>query len=259
VLPPLFVFALLFAGIAVVMFAGTLLLQGSFYSEPVSQLYWRAPVAAAFVTLFIAGWCYLAYRSPGTHSTLFDFTATEDEFSAKQFWSVKHGQRSLFVAKPTSGRRYEYRDKATNKRWSRSDADGLVETVIITDKDGREIAFEAELTPDHKFKAGPGEPARYIEVGGRHRVMMDTDIGRISTVRWGRIYGNVLLNILHVIVWFAALWLLLRFQWGHALGLALVLWLIVTLAIMPMLFKRAEDAARSSGSAAIAMSTRVCA
>ena len=58
------------------------------------------------------------------------------------------------------------------------------------------------------------------------------------------IYANIFLNLLHLIVWFAALWLILRFQWGHAFGLALALWLVVTFAIMPMLFKRAEDTAR---------------
>ncbi|HMC63794.1 MAG TPA: hypothetical protein VKI65_02535, partial [Gemmataceae bacterium] len=31
------------------------------------------------------------------------------------------------------------------------------------------------------------------------------------------------------------LWLLLRFQWSHALGLAVVFWLVMTLLILPML------------------------
>jgi ABC-type transport system involved in cytochrome bd biosynthesis fused ATPase/permease subunit len=45
--------------------------------------------------------------------------------------------------------------------------------------------------------------------------------------------------------------LLLRFQWGHAFGLALVLWLIMTLTIAPMLFKRTEDAARNNATGAV--------
>jgi hypothetical protein len=243
VLSSLLLFVLIFVGIGVVLFAGTLLLQGAIYSEPVTGLLWRAPVAAAIVTLFLAGWCTLAGRSPGNYNTIFDFTAGEEEHF-KQFWSVKRGRESLYISKPNSRNRMEPREKETNKIWSRSDSDGVVEAIIVEDKDGEKIRLEAELTPDGKFKAAQGEPVRYVEVGGKHRVMTDSDIGNISVVRWGRIYANIFLNLLHFIVWFAALWLILRFQWGHAFGLALALWLVVTFAIMPMLFKRAEDAAR---------------
>jgi hypothetical protein len=248
VLSSVLLFALIFVGITVVVFAGTLLLQGSFYSEPVSHLLLRAPLASLLLTLFIAGWCFLAYRSPTTYGTLFDFTATENETRFQQFWSVKRGKESLFEY---SKAHREYRDKNTHKRWSRSDSEGLVQAIIVEDKGGQKVRFEAELTPDGKFKAASGEPVRYVEVGGKGRVMTDGDPGKISTVHWGRIIGNILLNFLHLAVWFAALWLILRFQWGHAVGLALVLWLIVTFAIMPVLFKRMEDAARGGSRSAV--------
>src|SRR5262245_14018819 len=198
VLASLLVFVLIFVGIAVVVFAGTLLLQGSFYSEPVTQLFWRAPVASLTLTLFFAGWCYLAYRSPGNYNTLFDFTATQDEPLFKQFWSVKRGRETLYLRKPNSRGKDEYREKDSNKVWSRSDSEGVVSSIIVEEKEGEKTRFEAELTPDGKFKAPPGEPARYVEVGGRRRVMTDNDIGRISTVRWGRIVGNIFLNFLHL-------------------------------------------------------------
>jgi hypothetical protein len=35
------------------------------------------------------------------------------------------------------------------------------------------------------------------------------------------------------------LWLLLRFQWHHALGLAVVLWLSLILTIVPILLAKA--------------------
>src|SRR5207253_7344005 len=79
VLSFLFVFGLLFLGIAVVLFAGTVVLQGALYSEPVNQLYWRAPLAGLLATLFFAGWCLLDYRSPGSYNALFDFTDPHDE------------------------------------------------------------------------------------------------------------------------------------------------------------------------------------
>ena len=246
-LSSLLVFALLLIGIAVTLFAGTLLLQGSLYSEPVNHLFWRGPAAALVLTAFVAVWCYIAYRSPGNYNTIFEFSAATDRDHFDHFWSVKRGRENLYVSKRNSAGRFEYRGKDTNKTWSRSDSEGVVEAVIVEDSDGEKVRFEAELTPDGKFKAAPGEPVRYVEVNGKRRVMTDNDIGNVSIARTGRVFANILLNFLHLIVWFAVLWLLLRFQWSHALGLAVVLWLIMTFAIMPMLFRRAEDAARGVG------------
>ena len=246
-LSSLLVFALLLVGIAVALFAGTLLLQGSLYSEPVSNLFWRAPAAAVVVTAFAAVWCYIAFRSPGNYNTIFEFSAASDREHFDHFWSTKRGRENLYVSKRNSAGRFEYRDKDTNKTWSRSDSEGVVEAIIIEDSDGQKIRFEAELTPDGKFRAPAGEPVRYVEVNGKHRVMTDNDIGNITIARSGRVFANILLNFLHLIVWFAVLWLLLRFQWSHALGLAVVLWLIMTFAIMPMLFRRADEAGRGTG------------
>ena len=47
----------------------------------------------------------------------------------------------------------------------------------------------------------------------------------------------------HRLLWFVGLWVLMRFQWGHALGLAFVMWLTVTLVILPMLLDTAGTVA----------------
>src|SRR5207248_582839 len=192
------------------------------------------------------GWCFLAYRAPGNYNTLFEFTSASDQRLFPQFWAVKRGTEILYEDKTNSRGRHEYRDRKTNKVWSRSDSEGVVEAIVVEDN-GAKIRFEAELNPDRTFKAAPGEPVRYVEAGGRRRVMTDNDIGRLSTVRWGNILANLLLNFLHLVFWFAVLWLALRFQWGHALGLAAALWVVVTLTILPPLFKRMDDAGRSAG------------
>src|SRR5437016_14176846 len=53
--------------------------------------------------------------------------------------------------------------------------------------------------------------------------------------RWGRWFANLFFNFGHLVVWFLGLWVILRFQWAHALGFAVVMWLIVTLIFLPML------------------------
>jgi hypothetical protein len=55
--------------------------------------------------------------------------------------------------------------------------------------------------------------------------------------------GNILLAIFFFLAWFLCLWLLLRYQWAHALGLAVIFWLVKELVVMPALLDRAEAVA----------------
>jgi hypothetical protein len=242
-------FALLFLALAVFFGAGTLFFQGYIYSEPASGLLWRAPAAGLLMSLFFFFWCYLDYRKPGSHNTIFDFSARDKE-QYKKFWAVKGGQETLYEAHKKTNGLLEYKD-AQGKTWRRSDISGMTDAIIVEDKDGQKIRFDADLAPDGKFNIEPGHPAHYVEVDGRHRVMTDDYVGTIIIERGDLVLANLLMNGLHLAFWFAALWLLLRFQWGHAFGLALVLWLITTLTIAPMLFKRTEDAARKTASGAV--------
>ncbi len=235
------VLALAFFGISILLWAGTMFFQGYIYSEPVDGLYWRAPLAGLILTLFATFWCRLDYRSPGKYNTLFDFSARENEEFPK-FWSLKKGKEILYVRKTIGQGRIEYRDEH-GRPWSRSDAEGVMEAIVI-EKDGQRIRFDAQLTPDGKFKITEGQPASYVETTGRHRVMTDDYIGRLSEVRGGMVAANLLLNFFHFLLWFACLWLILRYQWGHACGLAIVIWLVATLTLLPMMFKKAEDLSR---------------
>src|SRR5262249_40196924 len=63
--------------------------------------------------------------------------------------------------------------------------------------------------------------------------------GRPYAFRWGRFLGNLFLNFVHLGLWFVAFGLVLRFQWSHALLLAIILWLGMSLAILPMLLGQA--------------------
>jgi hypothetical protein len=233
--------ALIFAAVTALFWAGTLFFQAYIYSEPVADLYWRAPLAAFALSLFLGFWCMLAYRNPGRYSGSFlEFSASEVEQYDK-FVSVKNGKETVYTARRNSQGNLEYRSP-NGRPWNRSDADGIVEAIIVEEKDGTKSRFEAELTPDRKFKAGPGQEERYVEVGGRGRVMTDQYIGRVYTERRGREFAYILLNLAHLADWFLCLWLLLRFQWSHALGLAVVLWLVMMLAVFPLLAARTKAA-----------------
>jgi hypothetical protein len=234
------ILALVFLAVMVVLWAGTMFLQGYLYSEPVSQIYWRAPLAALVLTLFLAFWCSLDYRHPRHYNALFDFTARDDEKFDK-FIAEKNGKEIPYAARSDAQGRTEYRDPQ-GKKWARSDSEGVIKAITVQTKDGQKLRFEAELI-EGKFKAAQGQPVRYVEVDGEKRVMTDEYIGQVSVVRWGRVLANLFLNFAHWVVWFLCLWLLLRFQWSHALGLGLALWAVLTF-ILPTLFNKTEELAK---------------
>jgi hypothetical protein len=250
------VFLLIFAAVTAFFWAFTLWFQGYIYSVPAEQLPWRAPVAGLVLTLFLAFWCWLDYRRPGTYGPFHQVAPPSDQVRYQRFWAVRNGKETLYAAHRTPRGQYEYRDNQ-DRVWRRSDANGLTQAIIVEDPDGEKVRFNAELTPDGKFKTTSSGTARYVEEGGRHRVMTDDGIGAITTVHTSLIAANLLLNAIFLAVWFVCLWLLLRFQWGHALGLAVVFWLAMTLAILPMLFTRVETASRERGATPTAPSSAV--
>jgi hypothetical protein len=243
VLGLLLTFLLVFLGIAVLLWAGTLFFQGYIYSEPAPQLYWRAPAAGAVLALFLALWCFLDYRHPGRYNaTWFEPTASDDEVFNK-IWSAKGNREVLYEAHKNARGLIEYRD-ANGRPWSRSDAEGFVEAILVEDKDGQRLRFNAELTEDKKFKAGPGEPVRYVEAERPHRVMTETAIGRLPVSHTGETLTKIVLSLFHLGLWFACMWVLLQFQWSHALGLAVVAWLALTLTLLPIIFTKTEETAK---------------
>jgi hypothetical protein len=240
VLGLLLLLVVIFLSLTGALWIGSVFLQSAFYSDVQAGMVWRAPAAALVLTLFLGVWMMLDYRAPGSFNTLLQFSATEDHQSDK-IWSVKNGKEIPYTLRRNYQGRVEYRDEQ-GKLWNRSDADGLVEAIVIEDKDGSRKKFLPEMTADGKFAAKQGEPVIYHEEDGK-RVMTDVYPGKLTTTRWGLLLGNLFMNFLHGVVWFLILWLILRFLWPHAFGLALALWLTL-MFFLPALFSKVEDVAR---------------
>jgi hypothetical protein len=237
VLTVILILLLLALALTVLLWVGTVSIQGYFYNEVSPDLIWRAPAAALAVTLYIGFWCWFTYGSPrGAYGSLFYFDApSEEERFAYLVW----------VKKDHSEVRYHWNGSNwvddAGRPFRRSTSEEMVEELRAEPKDkesGKSVVFKADLTSERKFK----NPAQYIEEGGARRVMTEDSLGRVSTPKRGLEFANLLLNGLHFVVWFLVLWLLLRFQWSHALGLALPLWLALSLTAVPFLL------ARTSGS-----------
>lgn len=240
------------AALVVLFWAGTLWFQAYLYSEPTRDLHWRAPAAAAALTLFLALWCFLTYRHMGVGAGFLDFSARQDKtystFRSVVEYKVKDQEKKeetvYELHKSGSlggGSEYVVRNSRPLKRWRRTDPEGrLVTTIIVEEGAGeskKELKFRLKPPKDGKF--AENEVARYVEEG-TGRVMTEDQIGSVTTQRTWLVVLYLLLNLFHLVIWFVCLWLLLRFQWLHALGLALFFWVSMTLGIVPLLLGRAE-------------------
>ncbi len=235
----LLILLLLAVAVAALLLVGTAVIQGYLYSEPVEGILWRSAGAGAAVGIFFGFWCWIESRAPGQYESLLDFSPRETH-QIDKFWSERTGDRGKQEILYTKGKdargRVIYFDPDNNP-WQRTGPSGMM-TAIIIEENGEKHRFEAEMTPEGTFKLDDNRPLRYVEQGGQGRVMTDDAIGEISTTRYGVLFGNLLLNFAHLAVWFLCLWLLLRFQWPHALGLALALWLAFALVIWPVVRDR---------------------
>jgi hypothetical protein len=237
--------------LSIFLWASALFLQGYFYSEPSSGLVWRAPAAGAAMTAFVALWCLLNYAAGDPGSASLPFT-TLDSFNPtvtlpkephKSFKAVKKGKEVTYRQRKNERGKIEYlSDDGRNRPWSPT-GDGMTDAIIWVENDAP-VKFVAQ----GDAKAG----YRYVEEGGRRRVLTPEDVsrGQVTVFRFGLFVGNVLLNLLHFAAWFACVWLLLRFQWHHALGFAVVMWLVMTFAVLPPVFTQTREAVRQKGTRA---------
>lgn len=239
-------FLLIFAVLSVLLGVGTVWFQGYIYSEPVEQVFWRAPTAALALTLFMAFWSFLEAKNPTRFETLFNFSPRDDR-SWDEFLAIKGQEKVVYRKRKDSRGHVVYKDESGRDLMTHPDA-------IIVKDDGTDITFKAEKDEKGRYKIETGQSLRLLDEQGR--VMTEDQPGLVSRFRWSLLFVNVFVNFLFLVVWFLTVWLLLRFQWTHALGLAVFFWLTVILTMMPMLLIRARGDSVSTPAERAAMDSR---
>jgi hypothetical protein len=240
---------LIWITLLVLFWAGTAWLQGYIYSEPSSQLFWRAPVAAAIITLWLGFWSSREYRAfnedhvKGRYGAPYEFTATETR-SFTEFW-VKDGEQTIRYHRqrvPQGSRpaRPEFiSDLAPHRPWPGSDA-------VILKEDDRDVTYTMVVDPKGKVKESGGffSPATKANTYKNDRGKIITEdmirLGQIDSTHWGSLGLYFLLNVIFIALWFVALWPLLQFQWTHALGLAVVFFITAMIFVVPPLMERID-------------------
>jgi hypothetical protein len=221
--------------LGVLLAAWTLWFQAYIYNEPVAGIYWRAPAAGAALTAFLTLWVILDYRIPGRYRELQSYSAVEYlDFPELQVVN-RDGKKQVYTRRVTGRGQPEYQ---RNGRPLPSRPDKIIAVL-----DGRDYVFEPRRDAKGHFVPDRDGYLRYrnAETGWE---MDETRLGQVTISHPGWRVANLLLNGLHLLVWFVCLWVLLRFQWSHALGIAVVCWAAVTLLVVPPLLNRAEDVSR---------------
>jgi hypothetical protein len=252
VLTLILILFLLWAVLAALLAAWALWFQGYLYTEPAAGIAWRGPAAGSAVLLVLLPWIFLDYRNPGHFRPLFEGSSTETTKPYAEMRIPKAQGTGEEVYKLIRGT-HEYR---LNGQPSGKPLPSRPSRLIVVEG-GEKYTFEPERDSKGNFRMRPvssswfgssqTEALRYVD--GKGRVMLESSLGRVSTFRGGRFVGNLLLNIIFFAVWFVALWVVLRFQWPHALLQAVVFWVVMMLFILPPLLTRAEEVAKERAAA----------
>jgi len=231
----LIVFAALLAIFALVLWGLSVFLQGWLYNDLARKLPLRALGGAAALALFHTAWCAIYKEDPGRFDTLYSFKTEVLEGSYDEFQSVrkvgKNEQKPVkFIRR---GESTDFEAVETRKIWNRSDADGMVVAVLIQEKGSKEpTRFNANLNPDGTF---PQTSDHRYETDNGRRYMDHNSMGKVYRKRSMAIMGNLFVNLLHLAVWVAVLWPVMRFTLGHAIAIGLGLW-VITMILQPAMF-----------------------
>lgn len=230
--------------------AWTMYVQAYLYTEPTPGVEWRGPAAAGAVMAVVLLWVVFDYAAPGRFRPLWEFSSSVD---AKPFPELRvvnaNGKEDVYKLRPGTRGEYRLGGLSSGKQMPTRPLE------IIVVEDSERSVFKAELDAKGNFKQRTTtafgheskQPVRYLDEKGR--VMTEDSPGQLSSFRAGLFLGNVMLNAMLAAVLFVALWLLLRFQWPHALGQAAVLWLLLLLFVLPPILTRAEDVSRQRSAA----------
>lgn len=231
-------------------------LQGYLYSQPVDRLPLRAVAAGLLVAVVLTGWTYANTRAThrDRYGVLLGFDRMMSPTAEKpvpEFTAVRRLGR-------TDGRKVQWltdekgnpREVTTGYKWQGEENRGrfvdpagqefrlstaeAVTVALEVPEDGKAARFEAELK-DGQYAPGAGGERVFQEAGGS-RFIDGTNPRKMQIPSPGAATVGILINAGHLLAWLVAFWLMLRFGFGHALGLTAVFGGVAMVVLMPLLF-----------------------
>jgi hypothetical protein len=222
--------------LVIALAAWTIWFSGYLYSEPTGEIYWRAPAAGAAVLLALVVWVWTDYRSQGRYQVFWYATEATGFDPYKEIRTVNaDGIEEVYTFSKTANGKAQYKTQAGRPLTARP------QQLIVQEGDEK-VVYEPERDAKGNFKPSGDGAVHYRDNRGRELVEGAFHQARAIPGQ-SRMFGVFVLHLLLLIAWFLALWLLLRFQWPHALGQAVVLWGVMLLFVMPPLLSKAEEVA----------------
>jgi hypothetical protein len=231
--------------LVILLTAWSMFFQSYLYTEPAQGLAWRGPAAAGAIFAVLLVWVVLEYRFQRSEyregyyfGPIWSSTSTRSPEPFKEMHLVEGGAEKTYVRSKVSGE-YHLRGQPDRKLPSAPDAD------LIVEENGKKYTFKPERDAQGKLlrreNRGGKQELRYVDEN--RRVMVEGRLGRLETFSFGLFMGDLLLNVLFFAACFLSIWLLVRFQWLHALGHAVVLTLMVWLFALPPILDYAKAVA----------------
>ncbi len=215
--------------LSVLLAAWTIWYQGYIYSQPVEQIYWRAPAAGGAVMLYMMFWVFLNYAFPGSFRIFTEHSANRTTDYLPELKAVYQGKEATYKKVVTGPGRVEYRNGEQKLLTP------LEKITIVEDE--KESIFEPDRDEKGNVKKDLG--ASYLIYRDKQgRTMMN--VGQITTTQGGSVVANLIVNLLYIGVWFVVLWVVLNFQSAHALIQACVISVVMLLFVMAPFLTRAE-------------------
>ncbi len=222
--------------LAILLAAWTLWFSGYLYNEPTDKIYWRAPAAGAAVLLAQVIWVWTDYRAPGQYQVFWYASESAKQDPYKEIRTVTpEGEEEVYLFSTRSDGKGQYKTRGGRVLTTRP-------RQIIVLEGEEKVVYEPDRDPKGNFK--PSDDGNVYYRDSKGRVLVEGQFHYREVPKRGRLLGGFVLHFLVLIACFLSLWLLLRFQWPHALGQAFVLWGVLIMFVMPVLLSHAEEIAR---------------
>lgn len=237
--------------LTVFLAAWSLWFQAYLYTEATPGIAWRGPAAGSAVMVVLLLWVFLDYHSVGRFRPLWEFSASDQSKPFPQLIVPSAtGKEEVYKLRPGTRDEYRLDGLPTGRRLPSRPSE-----IIVVDGSDKYV-FKPERDENGNFKARTTthfgtpkeEPLRYLDEQGR--VILEDSPGQLANrFRFGIFIMNLFLNFALLGVLFAAFWVILDFQWPHALGQAVVVWLVLLVFVLPPLLTSSEEVARERAAA----------
>ena len=234
----LITFAVLVLAAFAVLLGLSLFLQAYLYNAPADRIYLRALVGGLAIALFLTGWTYINTRADrdNKYGAIHEFKPT-GTVDVTKFEAIRRNRNKLETTVPygkTLGEK-EFRSELDKSPFRVNTSDYITVAFLVKEEGKTEATrFDAVLESDLLYDSKL-EKKTFREKGGP-RFIEDDGIGTIVAPSGGVIFLALLINLLLIVVWFVVFWLVMKFTWPHALGLAVVLGVVIILIAMPLIF-----------------------